>query len=276
MNPPAEQHSPPGQAASSGAAGEPAPADGTGHAAGGHGGSNGAPGTPSGRRALYARDAAARASAAVPEQRRPGSPGRASAGPDAGSPERDGATPSRGKRAAPGDSGPRGEEDEPGPDFSIEAIDGVEEEVVGPNWLAGQLNAAGRRLGRLGMALAVIAVRDRLAALAVLLQGVGGAIFPPIWIIGALITAMSRKWDLRDKWLGLALPVLAVIFGATVTIVLGGQHASLGSYALEAWLAVGRLSRIAAVLGAVYLLWRLHRGLRDPRQPPWSRARRRA
>jgi hypothetical protein len=158
-------------------------------------------------------------------------------------------------------------------------VEPAEEEVAGPNWLADQFSAigraAGRRLAGFALALVVIAARDWLEAIAVLVQGVGGAIFPPIWFIGALITAISRKWDLRDKWLGLALPVLAVIFGTTLTIVLGGQRSSLGSYALEGWLAAGRLSRIAAVLGAAYLLWRLHRGLRSPARPPWSPQRRR-
>jgi hypothetical protein len=314
MTPPTGQHNRPGPASSPAAASEPAPAGGPGQGADGHAGSNGTPGMPSARRALHARDAAARASEAVPEQRGPdqrgpeqrgpdqsgpeqrgperrvpeqrgpeqrgpeqrgpGPPGRASAGSDQGSSEPDGVAQRESPGAAPSSSRP-GEADEPGTEFSIQAIEPGEGEVAGPNRLADLFSAAGRRLVRLGLALVVIAARDWLEAIAVLLQGVGGAIYPPIWFIGALITAISKKWDLRDKWLGLALPVLAVIFGATLTIVLGGQHSSLGAYALEGWLAVGRLSRIAAVLGAVYLLWRLHRGLREPRQPSWSRPPRR-
>src|SRR5262249_57476468 len=104
--------------------------------------------------------------------------------------------------------------------------------------------------------------------------GWGDAKYPPIWLIGALIVVISRKWDLRDKWLGLSMPVVVVIFGATLTIVLGGQHTSLGSYAFEAWLAASRLSRIGAVLSAMYLLWRLYKGPREPRQPPWTVPRR--
>jgi hypothetical protein len=38
--------------------------------------------------------------------------------------------------------------------------------------------------------------------------------------------------------------------------------------------SAGRISRIAAVIGAGYLLWRLHRGPRAPRQPPWNVPRR--
>ncbi len=268
MNPPTEQHDPPGSAGSFAAASEPAPAGGAGQEVDGQAGSNGTPGTPTARRALHARDAAARGSAAVPGQR----------APEQRVPEQRVPEPSEPEPRAPGQRGPGGD-DEPGIEFSIEAIEPVEEEAVGPNWLADQFSAIGRAVGRrlagLGLALVVIAARDWLEAIAVLLQGVGGAIYPPIWLIGALITSISKKWDLRDKWLGLALPVLTVIFGATLTLVLGGQHSALSSYALEGWLAAGRLSRIAAVLGAVYLLWRLHRGLRAPRRPPWSTPRRR-
>jgi hypothetical protein len=294
MNPPAEQHNPPGPASSSAAGSQPAPSSGAGQAADGHAGSNGTAGAPTARRALYAGDAAARASAPMPErrvpeqrvpeqrrpeQRRPEQPGQDSGRADRGSSERDGSTPTGTEGSAHSNSDRPAGEGEPGIEFSIDAVEPAEKEAAGPNWLANQLSAFGRATGRrlagLGLALAVIAARDWLAAIAVLLQGAGGAIYPPIWFIGALITTISKKWDLRDKWLGLALPVLVVIFGATLTIVLGGQHSSLGSYALEGWLAVGRLSRIAAVLGALYLLWRLHRGLRAPRQQPWSRPRRR-
>ena len=56
-------------------------------------------------------------------------------------------------------------------------------------------------------------------------------------------------------------------------MALGGQRPSIGSYAFEAWLAAGRLSRIAAVLGAGYLLRRVYQGKREPRRPPWSTPR---
>jgi len=280
MNPPTEQHNWPGSASSSAPAGESAPTGAPGQGADGHAGSNGTPGSPSAGRALYARDAAARASAAVPDQHVPDQhvPDHRVAEqrvaerhvPEQRGPERDGTMPSETQGTAQSNTSRPDEEDEPGVEFSIEEIEPAEEEIAGPNWLADQFSAAGRRLAGLALALVVIAARDWLETIAVLLQGVGGAIYPPIWFIGALITAFSRKLDLRDKWLGLTLPVLAVILGTTLTIVLGGQHSSLGSYAYEGWLAAGRLSRIAAVLGAAYLLWRLHRGPREPRRPPWN------
>ncbi len=106
--------------------------------------------------------------------------------------------------------------------------------------------------------------------LAVLLLGVGGAIYPPIWLIGAVLALPSRKWDIRDKFIGITVPILLVIIGTVLVLVLGGQHGTIDSYAQEAWLAAERLSRVVAVLGAGYLLWVLRRGRRVPRQPPWN------
>jgi len=112
----------------------------------------------------------------------------------------------------------------------------------------------------------------KLEIVALLLLGVGGAFFPPVWILGALL-AMAvppRVWDIRDKWTGLAAPVLLTIAGTVLVVLLGGRRGSIGSYAFEAWVAAGRLSRLMAVAGAAYLAWRLYRGRREPRQPPWK------
>lgn len=100
--------------------------------------------------------------------------------------------------------------------------------------------------------------------------GVGGAIYPPVWIIGALLALPSRKWDLKDKFLGVTFPVVVVLVGTVLVLVLGGKHFSFGSYAFEAWLGASRLSRLAAAAGALYLVWALWRGRREPRQPPWN------
>jgi hypothetical protein len=158
--------------------------------------------------------------------------------------------------------------------LSIELLAPVVYEQAGPRWPSRRAGAAVGWLARFGSALVAIAVGNPLETIAVLVLGIGAAIYPPIWLVGALIVVISRKLDLRDKWFGLAMPVLVVIFGATLAIVLGGQQATFGSYAFEAWLAAGRLSRIAAVLGAIYLLWRVYKGPREPRRPPWSRPRR--
>jgi hypothetical protein len=182
-----------------------------------------------------------------------------------------------GQKATPGQDGTGhgrlDDEDEPGVEPNIELMEPVVYEEAGPSWLSQRAGAAAGWLARFGSALIAVAARDPLEMIAVLTLGIGAAIYPPIWLVGALTTVMSRNWDLRDKWFGLGMPVLVVIFGTTLTIVLGGQHASFGSYALEAWLAAGRLSRIAAVLSAIYLLWRVYKGPREPKRPPWSMPR---
>jgi hypothetical protein len=106
--------------------------------------------------------------------------------------------------------------------------------------------------------------------LAVVLLGVGGAIYPPIWVIGAMIALPSKKWDIRDKFIGMTVPVLLLIVGTVLIIVFGGRHATIGDYAFEAWLGAERLSRVLAVAGASYLAWGLRRGRRKPKQPPWN------
>jgi hypothetical protein len=141
-------------------------------------------------------------------------------------------------------------------------------------WVSGASSTAADRISRLGSGLVALALRDKLETIALVLLAIGGAVYPPIWLVGTLIAISSKKWDLRDKWLGLAVPVLLVIFGSVLVMVLGGQRPSIGSYAFEAWLAAGRLSRIAAVLGAGYLLGRVYRGRREPKRPPWSTPRR--
>jgi len=160
------------------------------------------------------------------------------------------------------------DKDAPGIEFSIDPA----EREVEPSRRAVIGAAAGRRLKRLGVALLTIAVRDRLETLGILLLGLGGAIYQPIWLIGAVMAMTSKKWDLRDKWLGLALPVLAVLIGTALELTFGSPLSGYGAYVVEAWVAAGRLSRIAAVIGALFLLWRVHKYQGNPtrRLPPWS------
>lgn len=107
-------------------------------------------------------------------------------------------------------------------------------------------------------------------ALAIVLLGVGGTVYPPIWLIGVVLAIPSKVWDKRDKIIALALPVLLAVVGAVLTIVLGGQHSTIQGYAFEAWLGAERISRVLALAGAVYLAWRLHRGRRQQKLPAWN------
>ena len=110
-------------------------------------------------------------------------------------------------------------------------------------------------------------------AVAVALLGLGGAVYPPVWLLGAIVTLVSQQWDYRDKWVGLAGPVLLLIVGTTVGVSLTEAHASMSSFMHEGWMYADVLSRVGAVLGAAYLAWRVSRGRRGPAVPPWSKPR---
>ena len=110
-------------------------------------------------------------------------------------------------------------------------------------------------------------------ASAVVLLGIGGASYPPVWLAGAAVALLpSRVWDGRDKWLGLALPVLLTIVAASLGVTVGG-HGSVGHALHEGWAFGVAGSRVAAVLGAAYLCWRTVHGRRPPVVPPWNRPR---
>jgi hypothetical protein len=106
--------------------------------------------------------------------------------------------------------------------------------------------------------------------IAIVLLGVGGAVFPPIWLLGVAVALPSRKWVIGDKFLGLVAPVILVIVGTVLVLVLGGQHATMLAYIREAWLGAERLSRVAALAGAGYLFWALRRSKRKPKNTPWK------
>jgi hypothetical protein len=112
--------------------------------------------------------------------------------------------------------------------------------------------------------------RHKAETLAVILLGLGGAIYPPVWILGALVALPCRLWDMRDKWVALGAPVLLLVVGTVAIVVLGGAHVSLGAYAVEAWRGADLLSRVLALASGGYLLVRLLRGRREPKQPPWN------
>jgi hypothetical protein len=126
------------------------------------------------------------------------------------------------------------------------------------------------KLTGLAQASLELARRNAFEVVALLVLGVGGAVYPILWVLGVGMVVSSQKWDLSDKITGIVGSTLVVIIGTVLVLVFGGQHHSLGSYGHEAWLGAGRLSRGAAVAGAGYLLWRLHRGRRQPKPPPWN------
>ena len=135
------------------------------------------------------------------------------------------------------------------------------------------LGPIGAGAGRLARTVLARARRRPLEAAAVVLLGLGGLIYPPVWLMGAAVALVSKVWDFRDKWVGLAVPVFLVIVGMVADVALGGTRSGLSGYAKEAWIFGSHFSRLVAVLGAVYLAWRAERGRRSPPVAPWNKPR---
>jgi hypothetical protein len=164
---------------------------------------------------------------------------------------------------APGGAAP----DDDGPDEETPADEALGEYVTVAAWVR---HAAGRAT------LLAVSVADRfrkqpVESVAATLLGIGGAAFPPVWLLGAAVALASRIWDRGDKWAGLALPVLATVVGTVIGVCLTAGS-SLGHDIHNGWLFADILSRVAAVLGASYLAWRAVHGRRPPAVPPWAKA----
>lgn len=112
---------------------------------------------------------------------------------------------------------------------------------------------------------------NKVEAAAVVLLGVGGAIFPPVWLLGAVLALASRVWELVDKWLGLAGPIVLTVISLAVGIAAAGSRGTFGMHMHEAWVFADVTSRLTALLGAGYLAWRSAHGRRPPATPPWNK-----
>jgi hypothetical protein len=116
--------------------------------------------------------------------------------------------------------------------------------------------------------------RSPVEAATLTLLGVGGAAYPPVWLLGALFTLASHAWDYRDKWIGLAIPVLILVVGTAFGVTFGARYDDFGGYVHEGWMYADVLSRIGAVAGTAYLGWRLTHARRAPTVPPWNKPHR--
>jgi hypothetical protein len=116
--------------------------------------------------------------------------------------------------------------------------------------------------------------RNPVEAAAATLLGLGGAAFPPIWLLGVVPALASRAWDYRDKWVGLAGPVLILVVGTALGVTLGTRYDSFGPYVHEGWVYADILSRVGALAGTGYLVWRLTHARRVATVPPWNKPHR--
>jgi len=105
---------------------------------------------------------------------------------------------------------------------------------------------------------------------ALLLLGPGGLIFPPVWVLGALVALASKLWHPLDKWAALATPVLVTIIAAVLGVICGGS-VHFGHDVHDGWVSAVAASRVCAVLSACYLAWRARLGRRPTPVPPWKR-----
>ncbi len=201
-----------------------------------------------------------------------GSAAASEAGPGPGSAAASEAGPGSGSAAAseagPGSAAP--DEDAP----SARSISMMRLASGAARFAVGQLVPRVAQLSRTVTALARAHVRE---AIAVVVIGVGGLIYPfPVWLVGATVALMSVLWGKRDKWVAFAGPLVIALLGAVVTAaVKGGSENAVVVYVDVVKADIGILLRIGCLLSAAFLAWRLYR---DPRQkerkrPPWERYR---
>jgi hypothetical protein len=141
------------------------------------------------------------------------------------------------------------------------------------DWLTGQ----GPRSGAAGTenltASAGRLARDNvLETVAILFLGLGGLILPfPFWPLGAVVSMFSRLWDIKDKSLAVAGPLLVVLVASVITaLFVGGGGNAVLIYFHAVHVGFGLLIRVGSALTAVYLAWRVSKGPRV-KTPPWQR-----
>jgi hypothetical protein len=156
----------------------------------------------------------------------------------------------------------------PGGIAAFDAENGDEFDVTARSTLAERAERAVTLVRR----LASQAWQQPLEATAIILLGLGGVIFPPVFVLGALVALGSKSWHYRDKWVGLVLPLVMTIIGIAAGVAVGGTSHGIH----DGWVTLNIVSRVAAALGAGYLAWRTGAGRRPPPAPPWHKPHRAA
>jgi hypothetical protein len=186
------------------------------------------------------------------------------------------AGPEKGPESGPGRANVAGPRAGPGPGTDPAGPDG---RAGGRAALSAAAAAAARGresvaavVGPFALQAWVLVRRHPLECAAIFLLGLGGLIYPPVWLLGAVLALPSRLWDTRDKLIGVAAPaMLAIIGGAGLATAVSSNHTSGTAYLHTALVIGGFLIRAGAVLGAAYLGWRVRRGQRQPAPPSWHR-----
>ena len=131
--------------------------------------------------------------------------------------------------------------------------------------------ATGTARARLLSVLTLIR-KHPLETVAVLLLAAGGLVYPfPLWLIAVVALIASRGWDARDKWAAVAIPAAFTLIAAIVIAGLFARSGSLAGYVSTLRIDGWDMIRAGSVVAAAYLVWRLRRGRRPPREPPWRR-----
>ena len=115
--------------------------------------------------------------------------------------------------------------------------------------------------------------RDNLLeTIAILLLGLGGLILPFVfWPAGAIVALFSRLWDVKDKSLAIAGPLLVTLAGSVLgALIVGGSGNIVLVYTHALRVDFNILIRVGCVLTAAYLAWRVTQGPR-PKAPPFQR-----
>lgn len=184
---------------------------------------------------------------------------------------------SQARRTAPGPSAADGPDAGPATKPGVVPPDGTKRRSIVPGMQTSgpaEDEPAGRRFGApepLAEAW-LLARKNPLEAVAVVVLGIGGLLLPfPLWLVGAVIAIFSRRWGKRDKWLALIGPPG---FAAICMLLLGISGGGNFFHALaDASHQFGLLLRVGSLLSAGYLVWRLRRGPRRRKTPPWMRGR---
>jgi hypothetical protein len=201
--------------------------------------------------------------------------GQRAAGPRAGT-----------QSSGPRDAGPRRlrSADVPGTGPQGTAPQGGSQREAEEPEVSGHASTVGRLIGRIPgkrtpagaetfTATAGQLARDNVReTVAVLLLGLGGLILPfPFWPLGAIVAMFSRIWDIKDKSLAVAGPLLVTLLASTlVALFVGGSGDVIVTYFHAVHVSFGLMVRVGSVITAAYLAWRVSRGPRV-KVPPWKR-----